>query len=91
MDKMTSANAIIQGLLNALDAIRREAAKNEPRIAFIDGTAEYAMQRADAIRLARLGTDAAQEVLIESRPDDPLPRWYRLEPHEFRFDWEGLR
>lgn len=30
-----------------------------------------------------LGSEAAVEVLVEQRPDDPAPRWYRLEPTEF--------
>ena len=29
------------------------------------------------------GTDAAISVLLEVEPDDPAPRWYRLEPHEY--------
>jgi len=27
-----------------------------------------------------LGSKEAQEVLLEVKPDDPHPRWYRLEP-----------
>ena len=34
-------------------------------------------------RPAMLGSDAAQDVLIETKPDDPNPRWYRLEPNEY--------
>jgi len=30
-----------------------------------------------------LGSADAQEVLLEVKPDDPHPRWYRLEPGEF--------
>ena len=30
-----------------------------------------------------LGSEHAQEVLLEEKPDDPDPRWYRLEPGEF--------
>ena len=30
-----------------------------------------------------LGTEMAQEVLLEVKPDDSHPRWYRLEPGEF--------
>ncbi len=44
-----------------------------------------------ATRPASLGTDEAQEVLIERKPDDPSPRWYRLEPHEFQFEHESTR
>lgn len=36
-------------------------------------------------RPASLGSDAAIEVLVESKPEDPRPRWYRLEPTEFSF------
>ena len=31
----------------------------------------------------RPGSDNAQEVLLEVKPDDPQPRWYRLEPGEY--------
>jgi hypothetical protein len=34
-------------------------------------------------RPALLGSDDAVAVLVEVRPDDPAPRWYRLEPAEF--------
>lgn len=34
-------------------------------------------------RPAMFGTDAAVEVLVEAKPDDPRPRWYRLEPSEY--------
>ncbi len=32
------------------------------------------------IRPATMGTPEAIEVLVEHKPDDPDPRWYRLEP-----------
>ena len=32
---------------------------------------------------SKLGSEHAQEVLLELKPDDPDPRWYRLEPGEF--------
>jgi hypothetical protein len=35
------------------------------------------------LRPATLGSDDAQEVLLEVQPDDPHPRWYRLEPGEY--------
>jgi hypothetical protein len=38
-----------------------------------------------ATRPAMIGSDAAIEALIERRPDDPRPRWYRLEPSEWQF------
>jgi len=31
-------------------------------------------------------SDDAIEVLLEVRPDDPRPRWYRLEPTEYTID-----
>ena len=34
-------------------------------------------------RPATMGTDHAVEVLVEHCPDDPRPKWYRLEPGEF--------
>ncbi len=34
-------------------------------------------------RPATIGTPDAIEVLVESKPDDPAPRWYRLEPSEY--------
>lgn len=40
-------------------------------------------------RPAMLGSDDAQEVLLETRCGDPAPRWYRVEPTEFRFDFES--
>ena len=33
-----------------------------------------------------LGSEDAIEVLLETRPDDPRPRWYRLEPTEYTID-----
>ena len=33
-----------------------------------------------------LGSDDAIEVLLEVKPDDPRPRWYRLEPTEYTID-----
>jgi len=36
-----------------------------------------------ALRPAMLGSEAAVEMLIETRPDDPKPRWYRCEPSEY--------
>jgi hypothetical protein len=36
-----------------------------------------------ATRPAMLGSDASIEVLVEVKPDDPRPRWYRLEPAEY--------
>lgn len=33
-----------------------------------------------------LGSEEAIEVLLETRPDDPRPRWYRLEPDEYVID-----
>lgn len=36
-----------------------------------------------ASRPATLGSEEAVEVLLEVRPDDPCPRWYRLEPNEY--------
>ena len=36
-----------------------------------------------AERPASLGSEAAVEVLVEAKPEDPRPRWYRLEPAEF--------
>jgi hypothetical protein len=36
-----------------------------------------------ASRPARQGSEAAIDVLVERWPDDPRPRWYRLEPDEY--------
>lgn len=30
-----------------------------------------------------LGSADAQDVLLEVKPDDPQPRWYRVEPDEY--------
>ena len=37
-------------------------------------------------RPAILGSEDAIEVLLETRPDDPRPRWYRLEPTEYTIE-----
>lgn len=39
-----------------------------------------------ATRPAMNGTEDAIEVLLETRPDDPRPRWFRLEPTEYTID-----
>ena len=36
-----------------------------------------------ATRPPMMGSDDAIDVLLEARPDDTRPRWYRLEPNEF--------
>lgn len=36
-----------------------------------------------AVRDARFGSADAVEVLLKVRPDDPMPRWYRLEPNDY--------
>ena len=36
-----------------------------------------------ATRPAMIGSEQAVEVLIETKPNDPSPRWYRLEPTEY--------
>lgn len=37
-------------------------------------------------RAATLGSEQAVEVLVQARPEDPTPRWFRLEPTEFSVD-----
>jgi hypothetical protein len=34
-------------------------------------------------RPSTLGSDEAQDVLLQEKPNDPHPRWYRLEPDEY--------
>lgn len=46
----------------------------------------HAWQRSGQVvdtRPATMGSEQAVEVLVEHRPDDPAPKWYRLEPGEF--------
>lgn len=53
---------------------------------FITVPAWHTSGQVIASRPATLGTDDAIEVLIETKPEDPRPRWYRLEPSEFTID-----
>lgn len=34
-------------------------------------------------RPSTLGSEDSISVLVEVKPDDPRPRWYRLEPSEY--------
>lgn len=36
-----------------------------------------------AIAPSDVGTEQSISVLVEVKPDDPKPRWYRLEPSEY--------
>lgn len=53
---------------------------------FITVPAWSVFGQAIATRPATLGSEQSQEVLIERKPDDPHPRWYRLEPWQFSFE-----